>query len=69
MVVLTVKCKTFDDMAEKRDLICSALVGNRAFIESEIMVCDIDDFSFCIVLGEENDHDVNYDVIISNQGD
>ena len=52
MVKLTLKNDTTLPYAEVRDAICKALVGNRAFVENDIIVSD---FAFDADTGEKTD--------------
>ena len=56
MVELKFKIPEGDDYDTLRDEICRALVGNRAFIENDIIVSDEykDEDAICICLGDEN---------------
>ena len=68
MIVLNIKCENEEKMHKLRDRMCQALVGSPAFIESEIAVCDFVDVpnAFTIVVGNENDADIEFDLVESD---
>ena len=55
MVELKIKNNTGKPYSEVRDTICKSLVGNRGFIENDIIVSDAyeKENTICIVLGDE----------------
>lgn len=56
MVELKIKNDTGKSYSEVRDMICKSLVGNRGFIENDIIVSDEyeKENTICIVLGDEH---------------
>ncbi len=64
MVIINVHCKSPEEANAEINLVCEALVGNRAFIENDIVVGRYDDNqnNFAITLGEANKHYVEYTV-------
>lgn len=54
MVELKIKNNTGKPYSEVRDMICKSLVGNRGFIEDDIIVSDAyeKENTICIVLGD-----------------
>ena len=58
MVGLTIKNNTGKPYEEVRDMICKSLVGNKGFIENDIIVSDKykDENTICIVLGDDNNN-------------
>lgn len=58
MVGLTIKNNTGKPYEEVRDMICKSLVGNKGFIENDIVVSDQykDEDTICIILGDEDNN-------------
>ena len=56
MVELKLKNQTGKPYPEVRDAICTALVGNRGFIDCDILISDVyeQENALCIVLGDES---------------
>lgn len=61
MLKFNFKCNTQEEMFEKKEAIHDALVGSPAYINSEIAVCDVDDITFTLVIGELNDNNAEFD--------
>lgn len=64
--VLNVKCTSNEEMIKLREIVHLSLVGSPAYINSEIAVCDLQDDAFTLIVGNNNDHDVEYDVNSTN---
>ena len=64
--VLNVKCTSNEEMFKLRETIHLSLVGSPAYKNSEIAVCDLQDDAFTLIVGHNNDHDVEYDVHSTN---
>lgn len=61
MIRMVFKCDDEDDMKNKRDRCCEALVGSPGFINDEIMITNSDNGNdFEIIIGENNDKDLEY---------
>lgn len=58
MVEFRIKNNTGKPYEEVRDMICKSLIGNKGFIENDIVVSDQykDEDTICIVLGDENNN-------------
>ena len=58
MVEFRIKNNTGKPYSEVRDMICKSLVGNRGFIENDIIVSDTyeKENTICIVLGDEDNN-------------
>lgn len=66
MIVFKIHCPHKKVTNEWRDKFCEALVGSPAFINSEIAVCDDNEYNFVLIVGESNDHDMTFDINESN---
>lgn len=58
MVEFRIKNNTGKPYEEVRDMICKSLIGNKGFIENDIVVSDQykDENTICIVLGDEDNN-------------
>lgn len=58
MVEFRIKNNTGKPYEEVRDMICKSLIGNKGFIENDIVVSDQykDEDTICIVLGDEDNN-------------
>ena len=61
-MIISVECKNLEEKCTKRDEVCNSLVGSPAFINNEILVGDVDDTHFVIMVGNDNDNNVTYDL-------
>lgn len=60
MVIIKVKNATGQPYAEVRDSICRELVGNKAFVDCDIIVsdCSQSDNEITITLGDDESHNL-----------
>ena len=58
MISLVIKSKDKESMVSIKEKFHNALVGSPAYIESEIAICDRDDNSFYLAIGNDNDNDI-----------
>lgn len=64
--VLNIKCTSNEEMLKLREKVHLGLRGSPAYRNSEIMVCDLQDDAFTLIVGNNNDNDVEYDVHSTN---
>ena len=62
MIEIKIKCNDEQERDELRDKFCEALVGSPAYVESEIAVCDDGDDGFILAVGNDNSHDITFEL-------
>ena len=65
-VVFNIKCKSVEDMTALREKMHLGLVGSPAYVNSEIIISDLQDDAFTLIVGNGNEHDVEYDMHSAN---
>lgn len=65
-VSINFKCTSPEEMQALRDKMHRGLVGSPAYISNEIALCDLQDDAFTIIIGNNNDNNVDFDVHCSN---
>ena len=58
MINMIIQCGSKEEMEQKKTRMHEALKGSPAYIDSEIAICDNDDTSFYLVIGQNNDRDL-----------
>ena len=58
MINMIIQCGSKEEMEHKKTRMHEALKGSPAYINSEIAICDNDDTSFYLVVGNNNDRDL-----------
>ena len=61
-VAINIKCNSPEEMYELREKFHLGLVGSPAYINSEIVISDLQDDAFTLIVGNGNDYDVDYDI-------
>lgn len=65
MISIIIQCSSQEEMEQKKTRMHEALIGSPAYIESEIAICDNNDTSFYLVVGNNNDRDL--EIIIGSK--
>lgn len=65
-VVFNIKCKSEEETIELRSKIHLGLKGSPAYKYSELAVCDLQDDAFTLIVGNNNDHDIEFDLHSAN---
>lgn len=58
MINMIIQCSSKEEMEQKKTRMHEALKGSPAYINSEIAICDNDDTSFYLIVGNNNDRDL-----------
>lgn len=62
MVAFNIKCSSNEEMYELRERIYLALAGSPGYINNEIVLADLQDDAFTIIVGQNNANDIEYDL-------
>lgn len=66
MIVINFKSDSKENMINERETLHNALVGSPAYISSEIALFEVDDTTIRLIIGNNNDLDM--DITISKSG-
>lgn len=58
MVKIIFNCETKEEMVKQRELVHHGLVGSQSYVDSEIVVYDIDETTFGMIVGDLNKNNI-----------
>lgn len=61
-VIFNIKCKSEEEMHELRQKVRVGLSGSPGFVDNEIFIADLQDDAFSLLVGQDNDHNIEFDV-------
>lgn len=65
-VIINIKCSSVKEMEELREKFHNGLKGSPAYINNEIAICDLQDDAFTLIVGNNNDNDIDLDIHCKN---